>query len=62
MHYFTWKLELVSNILWVIVGSKIQLQQTILIFLGKIFPKKESFQSKTKKMNITIESFALELV
>ena len=62
MHYFTWKLELVSNILWVIVGSKIQLQQTILIFLEKIFPIKESFQSKTKKMNITIESFVLELV
>ena len=21
MHYFTWKLELVSNVLWMIVGS-----------------------------------------
>ena len=49
MHYFTWKLELVSNILWVIVGSKIQLQQTILIFLGKIFPKKRILPVKNKK-------------
>ena len=31
------------------LGFKFQLQQTILIFLEQICPKKESFRSKTTK-------------
>ena len=46
-----------------IVGSKIQLQQKILIF-GANFQKKKNDTSrrKQKKMNIIIEFFILELV
>ena len=43
-------------------SSKFQLQETILIFLKQICPQKESFWSKIEKMNVTIESFVLELV
>ena len=43
------------------LGSKCQLQQTILIF-GNTFLKKGYFQSKTKKMNIPIEFFVFELL
>ena len=45
------------------LSCKFQLQQTILIF-GTNLPENESFRSKKKKkkkMDITIESFILEL-
>ena len=44
------------------LGSKFQLQQNNFDFLEQIFRKKESFRSKTEKMNVTIEYFILELV
>ena len=43
------------------LGSKFQLQQTILIFWNN-FPKQGYFQTKTEKMNITTEFFMFELV
>ena len=42
------------------LGSKFQLQQTILIFVGEICPKKELFGQK--KNELSIESVILELV
>ena len=50
--YFTWKLEFVSNILWIIACTKFQLKLTI--FLAN-FAQQGCFQSKTKRENITIE-------
>ena len=44
-----------------IVGAKFQLKLTILIFKIK-FAQKMYFQSKMKKVNITIEFYILELV
>ena len=44
------------------LGSKFQFQQTILIFLEQIYPQKYPSGQKQQKMNITIESFILELV
>ena len=43
-------------------GSKFQLQETILIFLKQTCLPKKYFRSKIEKMNVTIESFILELV
>ena len=43
-------------------GSKFQLQQTTLIFLEQIYPKKNPSGQKQQQMNITIESFILEKV
>ena len=48
--------------IWISLGSKFQLQQTILIFRNKLAQKKNLFCQKQQKMNITIESFILELV
>ena len=42
------------------LGSKLQLQQTVLIFFEQIYPKKSLSAQKQQKMNITIESFILE--
>ena len=42
------------------LGSKFQLQQTILIFWNKFLKKKE-YLSKTKRANITIEFLIFEL-
>ena len=45
------------------LSCKFQLQQTILIFWNKFTPKMNpSGQKKKKKIDITIESFILELV
>ena len=44
------------------LGSKFQLQQTILIFWNRFAPKKIFFRSKIEKMSVTTESFILELV
>ena len=44
------------------LGSKFQLQQTILVVFEKICPPKKFFCSRIDKMNVTIESFILELV
>ena len=46
----------------IILGSKFQFQQTILVclFFFLIYAKKESYRSKLEKMNVTIESFILE--
>ena len=44
------------------LGSKFQLQQTILIFFENIYPQKNPSGQKQQKINITIESFILELV
>ena len=48
--------------IWISLGSKFQLQQTILIFRSKLAQKKNLFCQKQQKMNIAIESFILELV
>ena len=44
------------------LGSKLQLQQTILIFWEQRYPPKNPSGQKQQKMNITIESVILELV
>ena len=44
------------------LGSKLQLQQTILIFWEQRYPQKIPSGQKQQKMNITIESVILELV
>ena len=56
VRYFTWKLELVSDILWMVAGTKFQLKLTILIF-RTIFAQKGYFQSKTEKVNTTMEKW-----
>ena len=62
MRHSTWKPESVSDILWMIVDSKFQVQQIILIF-GTNFQKKGIRPlENTKKMIITIEFFIFELV
>ena len=42
------------------LGSKLQLQQTVLIFFEQIYPPKNLSSQKQQKMNITTESFILE--
>ena len=44
------------------LGSKFQLQQTILIFFENIYPPKNPSGQKQQKIDITIKSFILELV
>ena len=44
------------------LGSKLQLQQTILIFWEQRYPPKDPSGQKQQNMNITIESVILELV
>ena len=44
------------------LGSKFQLQQTILIFFEQIWPQKESSWLKIEKMKITIEFGMFKLV
>ena len=44
-----------------IAGSKFQFQQTILIFLDRIFSQKGLLRSKIEKLNVTIESLILKL-
>ena len=44
------------------LGSKFQLQQIILIFLEQIYPPKNPSSQKQQKMNISNESFILELL
>ena len=44
------------------LGSKFQLQQTILTFLEQIYPQKNPSGQRQQKMNLTIESFMLEVV
>ena len=44
------------------LGSKFQLQQTILTFLEQIYPQKNPSGQGQQKMNLTIESFMLEVV
>ena len=39
VRYFTWKLELVSNISWINVGTTFQVKLTILIIFGQVWPK-----------------------
>ena len=58
---FTGFLCFVPDLLPMIVGSKFQLQQTILIY-GTNFSKKGNFRSKIEKINITIEFFIFELI
>ena len=60
MHYFTWKLEFLSNISSVDVGTKFQLKLRILIFWLK-FAHKMYFWSKREKVNITIEFYIFKL-
>ena len=50
MGYFTWKLELVSNILWVIVGNRVRISKHKNIF-AKAYGSnwsEEAFISKIK--------------
>ena len=61
MRYFTWKLESVSDILWMIVDFEFQLEQKILIFVT-IFKKKYNSGRKHKKMIISIQFFIFEFV
>ena len=61
VRYFTWKLELVSNILWRIVGTELQLKMTFFIFCTK-FDQKRYFRSKMEKVNTTIEFHIFKLV
>ena len=58
VRYSTWKLELVSDILWVIVGTMFQLKVTTLTFWTK-FAKKGASMGK---VNIAIEFCIFELV
>ena len=44
------------------LGSKFQLQQIILIFLEQIYPQKNPSGQKQQKINVSIESFILELL
>ena len=57
----TWKRELASDILWVIEGTKFQLQLTILIFWNK-FAEKGCFPSQTGKINTTTDFCIFGLV
>ena len=43
------------------LGSTFELQKTISISLNKFAPKKNYSGQKQQKMNVTIESFILEL-
>ena len=54
-------LYFVPNILSIIAGTKFKLKLTILIFWTK-FAQKGYFQSKTEKVNVTIEFCIFELV
>ena len=53
VHYFTWKLELVSNILWMIEGTRFHLRQAILNV--KRFSPKRVFP-KWKKWTLPLNS------
>ena len=44
------------------LASKFQLQQITLIFLEQIYPQKNPSGQRQQKMNLTIESFMLEVV
>ena len=47
--------------IWISLGTKFHLKQTILIFWNR-FAEKGYFQSKTEKVNITVEFSIFELV
>ena len=44
------------------LDNKFQLQEKVLFFFGQISPKKGNFQSKTAKINSTIEFCIFESV
>ena len=46
--------------IWIILGTKLQLKLTVLVFWTKFISKKGS--SKTEEVNITIEFYILALI